>query len=154
MAADYLEEADVSLKQAGLVLKVGRSNTAVRRSQDCVEFSAKALLRLVGIEYPREHEVSDVLLSALDRFPERFRTGVKEIADTSATLLPKRGLATYGDERMLIPAGKIFTRKDALGAIEKAHKVLEGAKALLRSFDRSRPRSAEVKKQGKCQGFR
>ena len=135
MAADYLEEADVSLKQAELALRVGRSNTAVRRSQDCVEFSVKALLRLVGIEYPKEHEVSDVLLSSLDRFPKGFRKSVKGMADISTTLLPKRGLATYGDERRLIPAGKIFTKRDATDAIKKARKVLEGAKALLRSFD-------------------
>ena len=135
MAADYLEEAEVSLKQAELALEVGRFNTALRRSQDCVEFSVKALLRLVGIEYPREHEVSDVLLSSLDRFPKGFRKSVKRMANTSATLLPKRGLATYGDERRLVPAGKIFTKRDAIGAIKKAQEVLEGAKPLLRSFD-------------------
>ena len=138
MAADYLEEADISFKQAELALSVRRYNTAVRRSQDCVEFSAKASLRLVGIEYPKEHEVSDVLLLALDRFPKMFKARVEKMAHTSATLLPKRGLATYGDERKFIPAGKIFTRKDALGALERAREVLGAAKKLLEFFDRQK----------------
>ena len=138
MAADYLEEAEISIKQAELAMNAKRYNTVVRRSQDCIEFSAKAALRLVGIEYPKEHEVSDVLLSALDRFPKRFKGGVRKMAEVSAALLPKRGLATYGDERKLVPAGKIFTRADASDAIERASEVLGVAKELLRSFDEPR----------------
>ena len=38
MAADYVEEAEISLEQAKLAFRAGRYSTAVRRSQDCVEF--------------------------------------------------------------------------------------------------------------------
>jgi HEPN domain-containing protein len=135
MAADYLEEAKVSLKQAELAFDLGRYNTAVRRSQDTVEFSVKAALRLVGIEYPKEHEVSEVLLAARSRFPEEFQAKLEGIAKTSAELIPKRGLATYGDERQSIPAGKIFTRDDALEAMEKARSVLQATVDLLKAFE-------------------
>lgn len=137
MAADYLQEAEVSLRQAELALELRRYNTAVRRAQDCLEFSIKAALRLVGIEYPKEHEVSDVLRSASERFPKWFRAEIDRIARASATLIPKRGLATYGDERRFTPAGELFDRDDALEAMDDARESFEKVKLLLRSFEKA-----------------
>jgi HEPN domain-containing protein len=42
----------------------------VRLSQECVELSLKAVLKAVGIEYPKIHDVSDILIDFVDRFPE------------------------------------------------------------------------------------
>jgi HEPN domain-containing protein len=33
-----------------------------RRAQECIELSVKSVLRAVGVEFPREHDVSDVFL--------------------------------------------------------------------------------------------
>lgn len=89
----------------------------------------------MGIEYPKEHEVSDVLLTARNRFPDWFSARVEKIANVSAGLIPKRGLATCGDERRFIPPGKLFSREDASDAMEKAGKTFKEIVKLFKAFD-------------------
>ncbi|MHC1628516.1 MAG: HEPN domain-containing protein [Candidatus Nezhaarchaeales archaeon] len=47
---------------------------ALRLSQEAVELSLKASLRLVAIEYPKKHDVSNVLIEVKERYPEWFKS--------------------------------------------------------------------------------
>ncbi|MCS7138949.1 MAG: HEPN domain-containing protein [Crenarchaeota archaeon] len=61
MARTYLEDAAYSLREAKEAFSTKRHHRAVRRAQESVELSLKAVLRLLAVEYPREHDVSNVL---------------------------------------------------------------------------------------------
>ena len=73
IAKAYLRQAEARLKDAKEALADGNYPYAVRLSQECVEMSLKAVLKAVGIEYPKVHDVSDVLVDVEDRFPDWFR---------------------------------------------------------------------------------
>jgi len=62
MAKDYLFRAERCLKEAFLAIKDEDAAGAIRRSQEALELAVKALLRLMGIEYPKIHDVGDVLI--------------------------------------------------------------------------------------------
>jgi hypothetical protein len=54
------------------------------------------VLKLVGIEYPKKHDVSDVLSAMIDRFPDWFRDQVPKMAESNKILTKKRESALYG----------------------------------------------------------
>ena len=98
-----LEVSKAFLKQAEARLKDGREAIqdknypyCVRLSAESVELSLKAVLKLVGIEYPKKHDVSDVLSAMIDRFPDWFRDQVPKMAESNKILTKKRESALYG----------------------------------------------------------
>jgi len=72
IARSYLRQAEARLEDARDALSEGNYPYAVRLSQECVELSLKAALKAVGIDYPKVHDVSDVLEVVSERFPEWF----------------------------------------------------------------------------------
>jgi len=65
MARDYAERAKWVLHEAEQALAASNGPVCVRRCQEALELSAKAALRKLGIEYPREHDVGDALEAAV-----------------------------------------------------------------------------------------
>jgi HEPN domain-containing protein len=106
MAQGYLEDAAYSLQEAREALAGKRYHRAVRRSQESVELSLKAALRLMAVEYPREHDVSDALteVAQLKEFPSWFRSELETVNEISKRLSEERGPAFYGDEGVFIPS--------------------------------------------------
>jgi len=98
-----------------------------------MELSLKAALRFLAVEYPREHNVRDVLLEVANSrmLPEWFMAEVEFVAAVSSDLAMKRGPAFYGDEQALRPPSSIFTQTDASSALKDAGKVYENCKRLL-----------------------
>ena len=98
----------------------------MRRAQESVELSLKAALRLLGVEHPREHDVSDVLNEVVrpKDLPEWFRSELETISVISKRLTEERGPAFYGDERAFIPPGRLYAKEDAERAIGDAKKIL------------------------------
>ena len=62
LALDYLRRARSRLIDARSALERGDYPESVRYSQEAVELSLKAVLRILGIEYPKVHDVGDVLM--------------------------------------------------------------------------------------------
>ncbi len=118
LAADYVRRAKARL--AALDALFGGESWAdvVRESQEVVELALKGLLRAVGIEPPRIHDVSDVLAAERDRFPREIQRSLDTLAAGSRTLRRDRELAFYGAED-LTPSG-FYTRDDAVAAREIA----------------------------------
>jgi HEPN domain-containing protein len=94
-----------------------------------VELSLKAALRAVGVEYPKKHDVSRVLVRVRDRFPSSF--AVEEFARTSRELVDLRELAMYGDEVKMISATTLFHKEQAEEVVEKARRLHEACKAFI-----------------------
>ena len=89
------------LQGAKRALEDKRWDDAVYCSQMAVEQSSKAILILLGIDYPKEHDISDVFiqLSSRQYLPLWFRENVKEMCSTISELSGLRGLAAYGYEK-------------------------------------------------------
>jgi HEPN domain-containing protein len=123
MARDLLARAGRCLREARTLFHEGDHALTVRRAQEAIELAVKALLRLVGIEFPREHDVSDVLVGSAGRFPEPWREVLPELARRMRELTPKRGPAMYGLEAQGIPASEAFDEEDGRGALADAEFV-------------------------------
>ncbi len=73
----------------------------------------KAVLRLLAVEYPREHDVGEVLVQVKGRLPADLRGRLNGIVELSAELARVREPALYGYEREGIPARRAFSREYA-----------------------------------------
>ena len=134
LAKDYLERARNRVIDATSALARGAYPEVVRYSQECVELSLKAVLRIVGIEYPKVHDVGDILEFHSDRFPEWFKTHILELKRISMDLSQKRGISLYGIERLGKPPSEIFGEKDAKKALNEAKYVYETCYRFFKDF--------------------
>lgn len=128
MGRDYLGRAKRCLAEAEAALNDEDYSMTVRRSQECIEMAIKGVLRLVGIEFPREHDVSDVLLQTDWRqigAPSWFIEDFEKLASIMREITPKRGPAMYGFEKEMKPAGEIFSAEDGIKALNEARFVYE-----------------------------
>ena len=123
LAADYVHRTAVRLE--ALVVLFGAESWAdvVRESQEAVELALKGLLRRYGVEPPRIHDVSAILLAERGRFPEELQPHVEELAAASRALRRDRELAFYGAED-LTPGG-FYRREDAERALAAARSVVD-----------------------------
>jgi len=124
------------LRDAREALAEGLYPYALRLSQECVELSLKAALRIVGIEYPKKHDVSDVLVMAKERFPEWFREEIDFLADTSRVLAKKREVSMYGDEALMLSPDEVVSREEARVAVESAEKTYRLCRRLLNEYEK------------------
>ncbi|MBS7626803.1 HEPN domain-containing protein [Candidatus Bathyarchaeota archaeon] len=142
IAAAYLQQARSRLKDAAGALKDGNYPYSLRLSQECVELSLKASLKLVGIEYPKVHDVSDVLLRVKERFPEWFKEELEDMCEASKVLASKREIAFYGSEEEYLSPEEIIGGREAESAVSKAEKTHRLCEKLLLSFMEAKGRTS------------
>lgn len=131
LAKAYVKQAGDRLDDAKRAVERGNYPYALRLSQECVELCLKAALKIVGVEYPKAHDVSDVLLEYRQRFPPWFASEVDFLADTSRRLTAKRELSFYGGEEALLSPEDLVDKRDAEEAVEHASKTFELVKNLM-----------------------
>ena len=136
MAREFLERARSRLLAAEAAMERGDHPDVVRFSQECVELSLKACLRAVGIEYPKVHDVSDVLLASEDRFPGWMRSMLPRLAEISRDLAAKRSPAMYGLETLGRLPSELFDEGDAEEALEGARLSYEASSRLIEELFR------------------
>jgi HEPN domain-containing protein len=136
VARSYLRHAEARLRDAKEALAEGLYSYALRLSQECVELSLKASLKIVGIEYPKKHDVADVLLMAKGRFPGWFQSKIDFLADTSRTLAKKREVIMYGDEALMLSPDEVVSGEEARAAVESAEKTYRLCKRLLNEYEK------------------
>ncbi|MEM3869797.1 MAG: HEPN domain-containing protein [Candidatus Korarchaeum sp.] len=138
MAKAYIEDAERSYREAELSLNERAFHRCIRRAQECVELSLKGMLRLLGVEYPKSHDVSLALERAREEvgMPDWLRDEVEDLKRISMDLAMKRGPAFYGDERAFIPPESLYSEEDAIEALEMALRTLKAAKRLLEAYER------------------
>jgi hypothetical protein len=118
LASDYVRRADVRLRALDVLFAEGSWADVVRESQEVVELALKGLLRQCGIEAPRIHDVSDILLAERSRIPLPLHEHLEALAAISRDLRRDRELAFYGAED-LTPSG-FYSEKDAVRARDGA----------------------------------
>ncbi len=123
LAADYVRRAEARLLALKVLFDARSHADVVRESQEVVELALKALLRAAGVDPPRVHDVSDVLLAERGRLPALPEGAVEEMARISRDLRRDRELAFYGAED-LTPGG-FYTREDAERALAGARRIVE-----------------------------
>ena len=126
LARDYIRRAAVRLQSLEVLHGAGSWADVVRESQEVVELALKGLLRTCGVDPPRIHDVSEVLIAERERLPAELHAAVEELAEISRSLRRDRELAFYGAED-LTPSG-FYSRKDAEQAFEGARRVVEAVK--------------------------
>lgn len=131
LARGYLGQAKARLDDASGAIGDGNYAYALRLSQECVELSVKAALRSAAIEYPKLHEVSELLETFAPRFPPWFTEEMPFIRTTSSSLFKKRELAFYGGEDMALPPDKVIGEEDGRNAFESAKRVFADCEKLI-----------------------
>jgi len=118
------------LMSALRALEDERWDDVVYSSQMAVENASKAVLIALGIEYPREHDVSFVFrqISGVKGIPDWFLSMLDELAENISELAELRGLAGYGYEEGVDAE---YFRDYAPKAYEKAKKHYDACAKLL-----------------------
>lgn len=129
LAFDYVHRAEVRLRAIDVLFEAQSWADVVRESQEAVELALKGLLRSCGVEAPRIHDVSEVLLAERDRLPARVRAEVERLGAVSRDLRRDRELAFYGAED-LTPSS-FYSKDDAIRARDGARHVLRVVKPAL-----------------------
>ena len=128
LAESYLEKCRLRLEVLRLLHERGGWSDVVREAQELVELALKGMLRAVGIDPPKVHEVGGALLASRERFPEGL--DLDELARISRELRKDRELAFYGAED-LIPT-EAYGREDSETALGWAEIVVAAATAVVR----------------------
>lgn len=134
MALDYLNRARSRLIDAESSLNRGDYPETVRYSQEAVELSLKSVLRIMGIEYPKIHDVGDILYVNKDRYPEWFREEIDNIRKLSRELALKRSPAMYGLELSGKTPSELFDKRDAEEAFKSGKYVYEMVKKVVEEY--------------------
>jgi HEPN domain-containing protein len=125
LAKSYRLKALKRLKILKVLLEEEAFSDVVREAQEIVELALKGMLRQVGVEPPKWHDVSDALLEFSERLPEEVRGDVQRLAEISKWLRKEREFSFYGDIDF-IPTEE-YNRNDALKAIRDAEFVCSAA---------------------------
>ncbi len=103
------------------------ADRAIREPQELVELALKGLLRGCGVEAPRIHDVSEVLLLVRDRLPDGLASEADRLAEISKELRRDLELAFHGAED-LTPS-TFYVRADATRARDVARWVVQGVRS-------------------------
>jgi len=121
-SADYGQRAELRVRAIQVLFDGGGWADVVRESQEVVELALKGLLRACGIEAPRIHDVSEILLAEHARLPAAVRPEAERLAAISRGLRRDRELAFYGAED-LTPS-TFYSKDDATTAFDGARFVV------------------------------
>lgn len=97
LAESYLKKASDRLDILDLLFKKEAYSDVIRESQEVVELSLKGMLRFIGVEPPKIHDVGGLLLEHRDKFPPVIVEHFEKMAAISKRLRKERELAFYGD---------------------------------------------------------
>jgi len=129
LTIDYLKRAKIRLEVLEVLYEKGDYPDVVREAQEVVELALKAVLRLIGVEVPKVHDVGKILSKYEDLLPEELRQNLKKIATISKRLRKERELSFYGAEDF-IPLEE-YTAEEASQAINDAKFVVD---TVMRAF--------------------
>lgn len=125
MAWDYIDRAKRYAIEAERAFLDNDFPTTVRRSQEALELAIKAMLRYLAIEYPKEHDVGDVLFEVLEKIPDFLKNRIPRMRELLSELARVRGPAMYGYEREGIPASRAFGKEYAKETLREVKELVE-----------------------------
>lgn len=128
-AAFLLREAEENLEEVVRAWERGSWNRVVRRGQEVVELSLKAIFKLMSVEYPKVHDVAPALEEVLKgKRIEQDPSLIEEIKEISKELAKERAPAFYGEV--------LYKKEDAQKAKRGAEKVLSFAQEFSKELEK------------------
>ena len=124
LAGSYLTKARARLKTLPVLLAERAYSDVLREAQELVELALKGMLRQVGVEPPKWHDVGPLLLEHATRFPQS-PAELERLAKISARLRKEREFAFYGDIDF-IPTER-YSAQDGERAVREAEAVVAEA---------------------------
>lgn len=119
----YIQKSALRIKALKFMHGEKGYSDVIREAQECVELLLKALLRKMGLEVPKTHDVSRILREKKNDLPQLIKNNLDEIILISRTLRKERELSFYGTEDW-IPTEE-YDENDSLEAISKAERIYE-----------------------------
>ena len=129
LARSYIWKAETRIDALEALFKRDNFSDVVREAQETVELALKGMLRTVGVEPHKYHDVGGLLMEHRERFEEALRKELRRAAAISKRLRKERELAFYGDIDF-IPTEE-YTSEDARQALADARWVVQLAKKAL-----------------------
>ena len=129
LARSYLEKASKRRRVLDVLLEEEAYSDVVREAQELVELALKGMLRAIGVDPPKWHDVGPILLEQSSTFEADMQQRLPRLAEISRWLRKEREFAFYGDIDF-IPTEQ-YTVADAERAIADANEVLEAARAVI-----------------------
>lgn len=126
LAQSYLLKATKRLKVLDVLFQEEAYSDVIREAQELVELALKGILRQIGIEPPKQHDVGSLLLEFNDRLPLEVAPNAEKLARISKWLRKEREFSFYGDIDF-IPTEE-YTEEDAKKALTDAAFVLTMAR--------------------------
>jgi HEPN domain-containing protein len=127
LAQSYLEKCELRMKVLEFLMDHRGWSDVVREAQELVELATKGILREIGVDPPKFHDVSSSILANRDRLPPDL--DVDALTRGSMELRKDREPAFYGAPD-LIPT-LAYTEEDARTAIEYARIALDAARLII-----------------------
>jgi HEPN domain-containing protein len=134
LAKSYLKKATVRLGLPSILQKKGAHSDVVREAQETVELAG--MLRQIGVEPPKWHDVGSLLIKYRDRFEPRVTEHLERIAVASDWLRGERELSFYGDEDF-IPTEE-YDVEHGRRAIAEARFIVQTARWVIGSTRKKR----------------
>jgi hypothetical protein len=126
LARSYFSRSAKRLLAVELLMQHEAFPDVVREAQELVELVLKGMLRAVGIDPPKWHDVGQILVEHAAKFPAALQPELPALAAISRRLRRDREAAFYG-EIDLIPE-QVFDREAARQALDDARRVLDGVR--------------------------
>ena len=123
LTKDYVTRAGIRFAALKVLLDKGGYADVVREAQEIVELLSRALIRHLGAEPARVHDVSGQLRELESRIQVELRPRLDLLIEHSRELRRDRELAFYGSEN-LTPS-EFYSHKDAERAFGYARDALE-----------------------------
>ncbi|KYO66460.1 HEPN domain-containing protein [Thermovenabulum gondwanense] len=130
LARSYLLKAQKRLKILNVLLEEEAYSDVIREAQEIVELAVKGMLRQIGIDPPKQHEVSSLLIEYKERLPRDVISDLNEVVRISKWLRKEREFSFYGDIDF-IPTEE-YTLNDAEKAIKDAVFVVSVAQKVIK----------------------
>ncbi|MCL4498299.1 MAG: HEPN domain-containing protein [Deltaproteobacteria bacterium] len=130
LAADYFKRAEIRRNILDTLFEKEDYADIVRESQEIVELILKGISILYGIEFPKAHDIGNLLHENMDLFPERLREFIPKLSKISKILRKDRELSFYGSED-IIPLD-YYTIEDGKDAISMVDEVISMSKEFKR----------------------
>lgn len=129
LGQSYLVKARARLRILPVLAEQAAWSDVIREAQEIVELALKGMLRQIGVEPPKWHDVGGMIEQYRDRLPPSVASRASELARLSARLRKEREFSFYGDIDF-IPTEQ-YTEGDAARAIDDAHTAVQAAAAVI-----------------------
>lgn len=129
LAQSYLLKAGTRMRVLDVLMEQEAWSDVVREAQELVELALKGMLRQMGIDPPKWHDVGPILQEHQELLPPESRDAVPALVEVSRWLRREREFAFCGDVDF-IPTEE-YQREDALRALEGARLALDAARRLI-----------------------